>query len=65
MKLAKFIFCTIGFAFVGGAVQAQKANQSIDQVVAIVDTSLITKVELERRINLIERQFCLILQIKT
>jgi peptidyl-prolyl cis-trans isomerase SurA len=57
MKLAKFIFCTIGFAFVGGAVQAQKANQSIDQVVAIVDTSLITKVELERRINLIERQF--------
>ena len=57
MKLAKFIFCTIGFAFVGGAVQAQKANQSIDQVVAIVDTSLITKVELEIRINLIERQF--------
>jgi len=57
MKLAKFIFCTLGFAFVGGAVQAQKANQSIDQVVAIVDTSLITKVELERRINLIEKQF--------
>jgi peptidyl-prolyl cis-trans isomerase SurA len=57
MKLAKFIFYTLGFAFVGGAVQAQKANQSIDQVVAIVDTSLITKVELERRINLIERQF--------
>jgi peptidyl-prolyl cis-trans isomerase SurA len=57
MKLDKFIFCTLGFAFIGGAVQAQKANQSIDQVVAIVDTSLITKVELERRINLIERQF--------
>lgn len=57
MKLAKFIFCILGFAFVGGAVQAQKANQPIDQVVAIVDTSLITKVELERRLNLIERQF--------
>ena len=57
MKLAKFIFCTLGFAFVGGAVQAQKTNQSIDQVVAVVDTSLITKVELERRINVIERQF--------
>ena len=57
MKLAKFIFCTLGFAFVGGAVQAQRTNQSIDQVVAVVDTSLITKVELERRINVIERQF--------
>ena len=57
MKLAKFIFFALGFVFIGGAVQAQKANQSIDQVVAVVDTSLITKVELERRITLIEKQF--------
>lgn len=57
MTLAKFIFCTLGFALVSGAAQAQKANQSIDQVVAIVDTSLITRVELERRIAVIEKQF--------
>jgi peptidyl-prolyl cis-trans isomerase SurA len=57
MKLAKFIFCALGFIFMSSTLQAQKTNQSIDQVIAIVDTSLITKVELDRRIAIIEKQF--------
>jgi peptidyl-prolyl cis-trans isomerase SurA len=57
MKLAKFIFCALGFIFMSSTVQAQKTSQSIDQVIAIVDTSLITKVELDRRIAIIEKQF--------
>lgn len=57
MKLAKFIFCSLGLTFVFGAAYGQKASQSIDQVVAVVDTSLITKVELERRLAAIEKQF--------
>lgn len=57
MKLANIILCSLGFVLLSNAVLAQKQNQSIDQVVAIVDTSLITKIELERRIALIEKQF--------
>jgi peptidyl-prolyl cis-trans isomerase SurA len=57
MKLANIILCSLGFVFLSNAALAQKQNQSIDQVVAIVDTSLITKIELERRIALIEKQF--------
>ncbi|MFM1806269.1 MAG: hypothetical protein RL212_528 [Pseudomonadota bacterium] len=57
MKLANIIFCALGFTFLGNTVHAQKQNQAIDQVVAVVDTSLITKIELERRVALIEKQF--------
>lgn len=57
MKLANIIFCVLGFTFLGNAVNAQKQNQAIDQVVAVVDTSLITKIELEKRVALVEKQF--------
>lgn len=57
MKLTKIIFCAVGFAFLSNSVVAQKSSQAIDQVVAVVDTNLITKVELDRRIALIEKQF--------
>ena len=57
MKLANIIFCALGFTFLSNSVIAQKTSQAIDQVVAVVDTSLITKVELDRRMALIEKQF--------
>ncbi len=57
MKLTKIIFCAVGFAFLSNSVVGQKSSQAIDQVVAVVDTNLITKVELDRRIALIEKQF--------
>ena len=57
MKLANIIFCALGFTFLSNSVIAQKTSQAIDQVVAVVDTSLITQVELDRRMALIEKQF--------
>jgi peptidyl-prolyl cis-trans isomerase SurA len=57
MKLGNLI-CSV-FILVGlsGASYAQNKNRSIDEVVAIVDTSLVTRIELETRIAQIEKQF--------
>lgn len=57
MKLGNLI-CSV-FILVGltSASYAQNKNRSIDEVVAIVDTSLVTRLELETRIAQIEKQF--------
>ncbi|MFM6961339.1 MAG: SurA N-terminal domain-containing protein, partial [Polynucleobacter victoriensis] len=57
MKLVKIVLCALGLMIIGQTGFAQNKNRAIDQVIAIVDTSLVTKLELENRIALIERQF--------
>ncbi|MFM8462058.1 MAG: SurA N-terminal domain-containing protein [Polynucleobacter victoriensis] len=57
MKLVKIVLCALGLMIIGQTGFAQNKNRAIDQVIAIVDTSLVTKLELESRIALIERQF--------
>jgi peptidyl-prolyl cis-trans isomerase SurA len=57
MKLAYIIFSVIALTLLSGSPSAQTKNRSIDEVVAVVDTSLVTKVELESRVALIEKQF--------
>ncbi len=57
MKLAKIVLCALGLMILGQTGFAQNKNRAIDQVIAIVDTSLVTKLELENRITLIEKQF--------
>ena len=57
MKLANIFFCAIALALFSEMPLAQNKNRPIDEVVAVVDTSLVTKLELENRIALIEKQF--------
>ncbi len=57
MKLGNFVVCSLALATFAQACLAQNKAQPIDEVVAIVDTSLITKVELNARISQIEKQF--------
>ena len=57
MKLGNFVVCSLVLATFTQVSMAQNKAQSIDEVVAIVDTGLITKVELNARINQIEKQF--------
>ena len=57
MKLGNFVVCSLALAVFAQVSMAQNKAQSIDEVVAIVDTGLITKVELNARINQIEKQF--------
>ena len=57
MKLVKIVLCALGLMILGQTGFAQNKNRAIDQVIAIVDTSLVTKLELENRITLIEKQF--------
>jgi peptidyl-prolyl cis-trans isomerase SurA len=57
MKLANIIFCAIALMLFSEMSLAQNKNRSIDEVIAIVDTSLVTKLELENKITLIEKQF--------
>lgn len=57
MKLVKLVICGISLMIFSGAPFAQNKNRSIDEVVAVVDTSLVTKLELENRITSIEKQF--------
>lgn len=57
MKLVNFVVCSLALAVFAQVSMAQNKAQSIDEVVAIVDTGLITKVELNARINQIEKQF--------
>jgi len=56
MKLSNLIFCTLALA-ISQIVAAQNKPQSIDEVVAIVDSGLITKVELNSRLAQVEKQF--------
>jgi len=57
MKLANIIFTAIALILFSEMPLAQNKNRSIDEVVAVVDTSLVTKLELENRIALIQKQF--------
>ena len=57
MKLVTIVLCALGLMIIGQTGFAQNKNRAIDQVIAIVDTSLVTKLELENRIALIEKQF--------
>jgi peptidyl-prolyl cis-trans isomerase SurA len=57
MKLASILFCAIALMLFSEMSLAQNKNKSIDEVIAIVDTSLVTKLELENRVALIEKQF--------
>ena len=57
MKLGNFVICSLVLAVFTQVGMAQNKSQSIDEVVAIVDTGLITKVELNTRIAQIEKQF--------
>ena len=57
MKLANIIFSTITLILFSEMPLAQNKNRSIDEVIAVVDTNLVTKLELENRIALIEKQF--------
>jgi peptidyl-prolyl cis-trans isomerase SurA len=57
MKLANIIFGAIALILMSEMPLAQNKNRSIDEVIAVVDTSLVTKLELENRIALIEKQF--------
>jgi peptidyl-prolyl cis-trans isomerase SurA len=57
MKLANIIFCAIALVLFSEMPLAQNKNRSIDEVIAVVDTSLVTKLELENRVALIEKQF--------
>jgi peptidyl-prolyl cis-trans isomerase SurA len=57
MKLANFIFTALALILFSEMPSAQNKNRSIDEVVAVVDTSLVTKLELENRVAQIEKQF--------
>lgn len=57
MKLSHLIYCSLVLMAFAKVTVAQNKPQSIDEVVAIVDTGLITKVELNTRIAQIEKQF--------
>jgi peptidyl-prolyl cis-trans isomerase SurA len=57
MKLANIVFCAIALVLFSEMPLAQNKNRSIDEVIAVVDTSLVTKLELENRIILIQKQF--------
>jgi peptidyl-prolyl cis-trans isomerase SurA len=57
MKLANILFSAIALVLFSEMPLAQNKNKSIDEVIAIVDTSLVTKLELENRVALIEKQF--------
>ena len=57
MKLANILFSAVALILFSEAPLAQNKNRSIDEVIAVVDTSLVTKLELESRIALIEKQF--------
>ncbi|MEY4556967.1 MAG: hypothetical protein RLY42_140 [Pseudomonadota bacterium] len=57
MKLANILFSAIALMLFSEMPLAQNKNKSIDEVIAIVDTSLVTKLELENRVALIEKQF--------
>ena len=57
MKLANIIFSAITLILFSEMPLAQNKNRSIDEVIAVVDTNLVTKLELENRIALIEKQF--------
>jgi len=57
MKLSHLIYCSLVLVAFAKMAVAQNKPQSIDEVVAIVDTGLITKVELNTRIAQIEKQF--------
>ena len=57
MKLANIIFTALALILFSEMPSAQSKNRSIDEVVAVVDTSLVTKLELENRVAQIEKQF--------
>jgi peptidyl-prolyl cis-trans isomerase SurA len=57
MKLANIVLTAVALILFSEMPQAQNKNRSIDEVVAVVDTSLVTKLELENRIAQIEKQF--------
>lgn len=57
MKLANIVFSAIALMLFSEMPLAQNKNRSIDEVIAVVDTSLVTKLELENRIAQIEKQF--------
>ena len=57
MKLANILFSAVALILFSETPLAQNKNRSIDEVIAVVDTSLVTKLELESRIALIEKQF--------
>jgi peptidyl-prolyl cis-trans isomerase SurA len=57
MKLANIVLSAIALILFSEMSLAQNKNRSIDEVIAVVDTSLVTKLELESRIALIEKQF--------
>ncbi len=57
MKLANIVFSAIALMLFSEMPLAQNKNRSIDEVIAVVDTSLVTKLELENRITQIEKQF--------
>jgi peptidyl-prolyl cis-trans isomerase SurA len=57
MKLANIVLTALALILFSEMPQAQNKNRSIDEVVAVVDTSLVTKLELENRIAQIEKQF--------
>ena len=57
MKLANIVCSAIALMLLSEMPLAQNKNRSIDEVIAVVDTSLVTKLELENRVALIEKQF--------
>jgi peptidyl-prolyl cis-trans isomerase SurA len=57
MKLANILISAIALLLFSEMPLAQNKNRSIDEVVAVVDTSLVTKLELENRVAQIEKQF--------
>ena len=56
MKLGNVVYCFLALALFVTNVHAQNKSQSIDEVIAIVDTGLITKLELNSRVNQVEKQ---------
>lgn len=56
MRLTKIIY-VLGLLLIALGVQAQQSKRTIDEVVAVVDTNLITRLELENRLARIEKQF--------
>ena len=57
MKLANIVLTAIALILFSEMPLAQNKNRAIDEVVAVVDTSLVTKLELENRVAQIEKQF--------
>ena len=57
MKLANIVFSAVALMLLSEMPLAQNKNRSIDEVIAVVDTSLVTKLELENRVAQIEKQF--------